>query len=170
MRAMRSVSAAIMVMTFCGLAAGQPPSMGFDGSIWVWSSSAGVELSSFPAGVCFFRAELNLPSNTQVESVPVIATADNLFILYVNGQGVGESGTDNSAWKSPQRFDIAGTSGYSTSTMSALVLSMKPRTSLVSLSGTLNFSRVARRCPTSNCQSLSLIRMPSCDVFMSRPM
>ena len=29
-----------------------------------------------------------------------MATADNLFVLYVNGQGVGESDADNNAWQS----------------------------------------------------------------------
>ncbi len=107
MSASRSVLATIMVMTSGGLAAGQPPSIGFDESNWIWSSSAGTELSSFSAGVCFFRAELNLPRHAKVESAEVVATVDNLFVFYVNGQGVGESGADNSAWKSPRRFDIA---------------------------------------------------------------
>jgi HEAT repeat protein len=104
---MQLVLAAILAMTFGGLAAGQSSSIGFDGASWIWSSSAGAELSSFPAGVYFFRAELNLPRDAKVESAEVIATTDNLFVLYVNGQGAGESGTDNNAWASPQRFDIA---------------------------------------------------------------
>ncbi len=106
MYAMRSVFTAIMVMAFCGSAVGQPPTVGFDESNWIWSSSAGAELPSLSAGVCFFRAELNLPRDTRLESAEVIVTADNLYVLYVNGQGVGESATDNNAWRSPQRFDI----------------------------------------------------------------
>ncbi|HQZ69089.1 MAG TPA: hypothetical protein PLY87_28575, partial [Planctomycetaceae bacterium] len=83
------------------------PSPGFDEAHWIWSPSAGTQLSEYPAGVHYFRAELILPSDAQVESGQVIVTADNLFVLYVNGQRVGESETDGSAWKNPSRFDIA---------------------------------------------------------------
>lgn len=103
---MRTIGLVLVAMVFAGSAAGQSPSTGFDGACWIWSTSAGAELSSFPAGVCFFRAELNLPRNAQVESAEVTATADNLFVLYLNGQGVGESDTDNNSWARPQRFDI----------------------------------------------------------------
>ncbi len=107
MHAKRLVLAAILAVTFGGLAAGQSPSTGFDGARWIWSTTAGAELGSFPAGVCYFRAELTLPRNAQVQSAEVLATADNLFALYVNGHGVGESDMDSNAWTRPQRFDIA---------------------------------------------------------------
>lgn len=111
MHVKKLVLVAISAVAFAGLAAaqvaGQSPSPGFDGARWIWSTSAGADLSAFPAGVCYFRAELNLPRSAQIESAEVLATADNLFVLYVNGQGVGESDTDNNAWSKPQRFDIA---------------------------------------------------------------
>jgi HEAT repeat protein len=107
MRTIRLVLAAMAATSFVGRAAGKSPSAGFDGARWIWSTSAGAELSAFPAGVCYFRAELNLPRNAQVESAEILATADNLFALHVNGQGVGESDTNSSAWARPQRFDVA---------------------------------------------------------------
>lgn len=55
------------------------------------------------------------------------------------------------------------------STMSLLVLCMNATTASRSPSGTLNVSRVALTCPMKADQSLSLIRMPLCEVPMSRP-
>ena len=37
----------------------------------------------------------------------VIATCDNLFTLYLNGHGAGESQANNSAWGKPKRFDVS---------------------------------------------------------------
>src|SRR5215471_12830797 len=53
--------------------------------------------------------------------------------------------------------------------MSAFVLCTKAITVSFSATGTLNSSRVAFRCPKNADQSSSLIRIPLCDVFMSRP-
>jgi HEAT repeat protein len=101
------------MITFGGVTIGplwatdQSQPIDFEGSSWIWSSPTGKALSTFPAGICFFRNELYLPKNAQVESAEVISTVDNLYVLYVNGKDVGESRTDNSAWKISQRFDIA---------------------------------------------------------------
>ena len=55
------------------------------------------------------------------------------------------------------------------STMSAFVLLMKPNTSARSAAGTSKVSRVVSRWPIKRCQSLSLMPIPRCEVFMSRP-
>lgn len=117
MRAMHLICSTIIAVTCYGMAAGEPPApdqpqlsqpqLGFDEAHWIWSASAGTQLSSYPAGVNYFRAELILPSDAAVEWGQLIATVDNLCVLYVNGQRVGESGTDASAWQRPVRFDIA---------------------------------------------------------------
>jgi HEAT repeat protein len=104
---MHLIAAALTMASCCGLAVGQPPSIGFVESHWIWSPSAGKQASSYPAGVNYFRAEMILPTDAQVAAGQVIATADNLFVLYVNGQRVGESGADSSSWKIPRQFDIA---------------------------------------------------------------
>ena len=54
-------------------------------------------------------------------------------------------------------------------TMSRLVLSTNASTAARSLAGTLKLSSVASRWPMKVRQSLSLMPMPLCDVFMSRP-
>ena len=122
MRAMHLICSAIVTVSCCGLAAGEPPSqvqpalshpvlshpaLGFDEAHWIWSPAEGSQLSSYSAGVNYFRAELVLPSDAVAQWGQLIATVDNLFVLYVNGQRVGESDTAASAWQSPSRFDIA---------------------------------------------------------------
>jgi len=78
----------------------------FEGAQWIWSSSAGLDPTSFAAGTTFYRAETDIPRDGTVRSAEVIVTADNDFTLFVNGKSVGESAADNSAWHSPKRFDI----------------------------------------------------------------
>ncbi len=85
-----------------------PPSIDFDGAKWIWFLPGGdVPLASLPVGVNYFRAELTLPEEGQVQSAEVIATCDNLFVLYINGKSVGESRADNSAWGRPKRWDVS---------------------------------------------------------------
>jgi len=81
--------------------------LSFDGAKWIWPSlGPNGDLNSLSAGVSYFRAEVTVPENPALESAEVIVTADNLFVLYLNGQSVGESETDNSAWHRPKRWDV----------------------------------------------------------------
>jgi hypothetical protein len=59
---------------------------------------------------------------------------------------------------------------YAVSTISGFRLSKNPSTSPVSRSGIWKCSSMAAECRMKTCQSLSLICMPSCEVFMSRPL
>ncbi|MEZ6080896.1 MAG: hypothetical protein R3C56_36070 [Pirellulaceae bacterium] len=110
MYAKKLVLAAILRGRPAGQTAGQSPSIGFDGRP-LDLVDVGRRRSIILSGW-----SLLLPSRVESaarcsdESAEVLATADNLFALYVNGQGVGESDTDNSAWSKPQRFDIAAAS------------------------------------------------------------
>jgi HEAT repeat protein len=78
-------------------------SMAFDGANWIWAPSQGHP----PAEAVCFRSELTLPEHPALESAELLATCDNMFVAYLNGQPVGESATDNSAWSSPQRWDVS---------------------------------------------------------------
>ena len=80
------------------------PAPTFDGVPWIWyPPPSRVTLDSFAGDTCYFRALLNLPDKTKIQSAEIIATADNLFTLYVNGRISGES--EN--WSQPKRVDIA---------------------------------------------------------------
>lgn len=81
----------------------------FDGAQWIWSSG-GTDggLGSLPAGVSYFLADVTIPESPALKSAEVIITADNLFVLYLNGRAVGESEANNNAWGRPKRWDVTG--------------------------------------------------------------
>lgn len=87
-------------------AAAQAEPIGWEGAKWIWSS--GAELMPPEAGRTFFRAAVDIPENPRLKSAEIVVTCDNLFVLYLNGQPVGESEANNSAWQRPQRWDLAG--------------------------------------------------------------
>ena len=107
MKLVGSVLIAVVLVSFRGAALAEPTPIGFEGARWIWSSGGTPQtLGSLPADVNYFRAEFTLPTDTGVRSADVIATADNLFVLHVNGKSVGESEANNSAWQHPKRFDV----------------------------------------------------------------
>lgn len=77
----------------------------FDSAKWIWFS--GGSPAMFPVGTAYFRAEVDIPENPPVTLAEVTLTCDNLFVLYINGRPVGESATDNSAWREPKRWDLS---------------------------------------------------------------
>lgn len=89
------------VLALQGTLLAQP--IDFEGAQWIWNMpGVGMNLGSLPAGVTFFRAQLALPEQAQVARADLLITADNLFALYLNGHGVGES----DAWQRPKRYDV----------------------------------------------------------------
>ena len=61
-----------------------------------------------PAGSCFFRASVTVPEQSLIKSAELVITADNLFLLSINGKPAGESDTNPNHWSLPKRFDVAG--------------------------------------------------------------
>ncbi|MBM4085974.1 MAG: hypothetical protein FJ272_14405, partial [Planctomycetes bacterium] len=107
MNVTRLALATVAVLAWGGLALGQGQPLGFEGAKWIWfPPGPGESAQAFPASVWYFRAALALPEETQVASAEVIITADNLFVLYLNGQFAGESETDPNLWSRPKRFDV----------------------------------------------------------------
>ena len=97
----------IAAMVSCCAASAQAEPLSFDEAKWIWPSfGSNGDLNSMSAGVGYFRAEITVPESPSLELAEVIVTADNLFVLYLNGQSVGESETDNNAWHKPKRWDV----------------------------------------------------------------
>jgi len=101
----RFVLVIISTITLWGSVSAQGQSIGFDDAQWIWCLGE-TPVGSLPACVNYFRAEVMIPESPALKSAEIIATADNLFVLYLNGQPVGESDPDNSAWQRPQRWDV----------------------------------------------------------------
>ncbi len=78
-----------------------------EGAQWIWfTADPKIALQHFPEGSVYFRATLTLPDKANVKAAEIVLTADNLFVLSVNGKAVGESSNPN-AWNAPLHFDVA---------------------------------------------------------------
>lgn len=59
-----------------------------DGAKWIWYPE-GQPAASAPVAKRFFRRAVNLENDAKVESARVLMTADNSFVLFVNGHEAG---------------------------------------------------------------------------------
>ena len=97
-----------MALSMAGLGAETSP-IGFESAKWIWSvPPTEARATHVPAGSCFFRAGVTVSEQSLIKSAELIITADNLFLLSINGKPVGESDTDPNRWGSPKRFDVSG--------------------------------------------------------------
>jgi len=76
-----------------------PP--GFDGASWIWSP--GATPSDAPAGPRWFRCTATVPGATAT----VVATADDDFTLYVNGQQVLHAPEQVDGWQTGRFAEVA---------------------------------------------------------------
>jgi hypothetical protein len=94
-----AVSVAASVLLATAAAAAQA----IDGN-WIWHAEPTARKGvSAPAGKRWFRYHLLVPAGRAVKSATCTMTADNEFILFVNGTKVG-SGND---WTKPCSFDVS---------------------------------------------------------------
>ena len=49
-----------------------------------------------------------MTERSQIKSAELLATADNLYEVYLNGQRVGGSTEEPNDWSKPRRYDVAG--------------------------------------------------------------
>ena len=59
--------------------------VGLNGCSWIWSSHDG-GFRQTPQGSVCFRTQLNLPSDAKIQRASVEMSADNSFVLSVNGK------------------------------------------------------------------------------------
>ncbi|NQT37829.1 MAG: HEAT repeat domain-containing protein [Planctomycetes bacterium] len=108
MKMMRFLLAAIAVTGSCYTASVAAAPLDFEGTKWIWfSAGAEVPLGDLPAAVNYFRSAVTIPDGAEVKSAEVIITCDNMYVLHLNGKPVGESEANNSAWSTPERWDVA---------------------------------------------------------------
>jgi len=72
-----------------------------EGCSWVWYPEGKPE-QGVPPGTRYFRKALDLPAGRKVEEGKLLMTADNGFVLYVNGEEAGSGGD----WWSPVEVDL----------------------------------------------------------------
>jgi len=67
---------------------------------WIWYEDGNSSVNS-PAGKCHFRRRLTIPANQPIKSAVCSITADNAFVVFINGRRVGSG--DN--WQQVYSFD-----------------------------------------------------------------
>ncbi|HOW69520.1 MAG TPA: glycosyl hydrolase [Phycisphaerae bacterium] len=87
------------------LDAASDPAAGLEGCSWVWYPE-GNPVANAPAGQCFFRKQINVPEGRSIKAAVFHATADNGFVLYLNGQDAGRGDDSGDGWRNPVRLDV----------------------------------------------------------------
>ncbi len=70
---------------------------------WIWYPG-GKSTIGAPIGTRFFRRIVNVPEVRRVRKAILLATADDSFVAYVNGQSVGRG----QSWAEVKLFDVTG--------------------------------------------------------------
>ena len=82
------------------------PGLSFTGANWIWYPE-GDPASSVPAGTRAFRRTFDLPAGARITAAELQLTADDSFIVYVNGVQVGQSPAVAEAWRTASTVDVA---------------------------------------------------------------
>ncbi|MFO0889933.1 MAG: glycosyl hydrolase [Isosphaeraceae bacterium] len=76
-----------------------------DGCSWVWYPE-GEPATAAPPGSRFFRKAVELPADRTVTRAIFAISADNEFVLHVNGAKLGQSGGGAGDWTRPAEVDV----------------------------------------------------------------
>lgn len=76
-----------------------------DGTHWIWYPE-GDPASSAPAGNRYFRYTFDLPEDKPLLKAQFLVTADDAYVMYVNGEHVDSSPQVVDAWKQARLVDI----------------------------------------------------------------
>jgi len=79
--------------------------LNFDGCKWIWFNE-GNPTKEAPVGDRYFRRTINLPADKRIQRGTFLITADDQFVLFVNGKEAGASDGKPDAWQRPQIIDI----------------------------------------------------------------
>ena len=77
----------------------------FEGCSWVWYPE-GDPAQSAPAGACYFRKQFTLPADRKPAKAVFFGTADNNFVLYLNGQEAGHGDDSGEGWRNPVELEV----------------------------------------------------------------
>jgi len=77
----------------------------FKGCKWIWFKEGG-SAKEAPVAECYFRRTVNLPADRKIRRGVFLITADDHFMLFVNGKEAGVSDDKPYAWQRPQIIEI----------------------------------------------------------------
>jgi hypothetical protein len=73
---------------------------------WIWFPE-GEPQKDAPAERRLFRKAIDVPADRTVKKAIAYLTADDRFVVFVNGKQIGASAESNDAWRHPRRLDLA---------------------------------------------------------------
>ncbi|MFA0753907.1 MAG: hypothetical protein IMHGJWDQ_001686 [Candidatus Fervidibacter sp.] len=79
--------------------------LNFVGARWIWLPE-GNPRQSAPVGTRYFRRTFDLPADRKILRARILLTADDQFVLFVNGTEVACSDGKNFAWQRPQTAEV----------------------------------------------------------------
>jgi len=82
-----------------------PADLNLDACRWVWCGEKN-PMQAKPGAQCFCRSLLTIPAEQQVRQARFLISADNKFVLYVNGKKAGASDGGPDSWQRPQTIDV----------------------------------------------------------------
>lgn len=92
---------------FQGSWIGDPHPLSLDGASWIWYPE-GSPAAGAPVATRYFRREVDIPAGQTLARANFLITADDQFVVYVNGQEVGQSSGQTSSWTQAQELNITG--------------------------------------------------------------
>jgi alpha-L-rhamnosidase len=84
---------------------GDPDPLSLTGANWIWYPE-GSPASSAPTATRYFLREVDIPANETIDRAIFLITADDQWLVYVNGQEAGQSSGQANAWTQAQELDI----------------------------------------------------------------
>lgn len=82
------------------------PALSLDGCDWMWYPGEQARTGA-PPETRYFRKVLSLPAPAEIASAQGFVSADNTFVLFVNGQEVSRGAPGSEAWRNPRKFEFA---------------------------------------------------------------
>jgi alpha-L-rhamnosidase len=84
---------------------GDPDPLSLNNSDWIWYPE-GDPASSAPVATRYFLDEVDIPANETLSRANFLITADDQWVLYVNGKLIGQSDGQANAWEEAQEEDV----------------------------------------------------------------
>jgi hypothetical protein len=84
---------------------GSDPALALKGCSWTWYPE-GDPAQAAPPGTRYFRKQITIPAGAKIRKATFAGTADNSFILLVNGQPAGHSDDSPEGWRNPVVLDV----------------------------------------------------------------
>jgi len=78
---------------------------GLEDCAWVWYPE-GDPVAGVAPGTRYFRKQVAIPAGRAIAKASFFGTADNSFVLFVNGKRAGESDASGDGWRNPVGIDV----------------------------------------------------------------